>query len=181
MQSDQKSELKSQDRQAFLAALVRSHGRRLRRFLELRLGPASAEAPDLVQDVYLRLVRMPRHETIRSPQAYLFTVARNVLYEHRLGRSTAPQEVKMDEMLAEMESYVQDDAGSHADACQQLDRLDQALNGAPPKAYAAFVLQRRYGYTLEEIAVRLGVSRPMVKKYLARAVQQCRLHDTPVK
>jgi RNA polymerase sigma-70 factor (ECF subfamily) len=162
------------DKQAFVAALAKTHGYRLRRFLELKLRGASADAPDLVQDVYLRLLRMPRHETIRSPQAYLFTVARNVLHEHQLSRSVLPKAVEMNEVLAEMESYVQDDAGEHTDACHQLEQLDRALSGVSPRAYATFVLHRRYGYTLDEIAVQLGVSRPMIKKYLAKALQHCR-------
>src|ERR1043165_8917207 len=103
----------TENRQAFIAALARTHGSRLRRFLELKLRGASADASDLVQDVYLRLLRMPRHETIRSPQAYLFTVARNVLYEHRLSHSSAPKSVEMDEVLAEIEAYVQGDPGAY--------------------------------------------------------------------
>jgi len=39
---------------------------------------------------------------------------------------------------------------------------------------ATFVLHRRDGLTLEEIGKQLGVSRPMVKKYLAKALIQCR-------
>jgi RNA polymerase sigma-70 factor (ECF subfamily) len=166
----------TENRQAFIAALARTHGSRLRRFLELKLRGASADASDLVQDVYLRLLRMPRHETIRSPQAYLFTVARNVLYEHRLSHSAASKAVEMDEVLAEIEAYVQDDPAAYIDAVRQLEQFDQALSGVSPRAYATFVLQRRYGYTLDEIAEQLGVSRAMVKKYLARAVQHCRQH-----
>jgi DNA-directed RNA polymerase specialized sigma24 family protein len=36
------------------------------------------------------------------------------------------------------------------------------------------ILHCRDGWTLDEIAVRLGVSRSMVKKHLARAVLRCR-------
>jgi RNA polymerase sigma factor (sigma-70 family) len=166
----------AEDKQTFVAALVREHGQRLRRFLTLRLRHASADVPDLVQEVYMRLLRMPRHETIRSPQAYVFTVARNVLHEHRLSRSAIPEAVEMNDVLAEIESYAQDDPQMHIDACQQLDQLDRALQDISPKAYAAFVLHRRYGFTLEEIAAQFGVSRPMVKKYLAKAVVRCRQH-----
>jgi RNA polymerase sigma factor (sigma-70 family) len=173
--------MSTNEKQAFIAALARAHGLRLRRFLELRLRGASADAPDLVQDVYLRLLRMPRHETIRSPRAYLFTVARNVLHEHQLSRATAPKEVEMNEMLAEIEAYVQDDAQGYIDACRQLEEFDRALSGCPPRAYATFVLHRRYGYTLEEIAAQLGVSRGMVKKYLAKAVQHCRQYFAGVR
>ena len=48
-----------------------------------------------------------------------------------------------------------------------------------PNVHATFVLHRRDGMTLEEIAKQLGVSRPMVKKYLAKALLQCREHLEP--
>jgi RNA polymerase sigma-70 factor (ECF subfamily) len=38
----------------------------------------------------------------------------------------------------------------------------------------AFILHRRFGFTLEEIAEQLGVSRPMVKKYLVKALVHCK-------
>jgi RNA polymerase sigma factor (sigma-70 family) len=153
----------------------------LRRFLAGRLRNAPTEVPDLVQEVYLRLLRMPRHETIRSPQAYLFTVAHHVLYEHRLHQSATPEAVEMTDLLAEMESYVEEDATTSLDLRQRLERLDRALKEISPRAYATFVLHRRYGFTLEEIGAQLGVSRPMVKKYLASAVAHCRQHFDSVK
>jgi RNA polymerase sigma factor (sigma-70 family) len=169
------------DKQAFLTALERDHGQRLRRYLAARLRDATADVPDLVQEVYLRLLRMPRHETIRSPQAYLFTVAHHVLYEHRMHQSSVPEAVQMTDVLAEMESYVEDDPATHLDTRQRLEQLDQALQEISPRAYATFVLHRRYGFSLEEIAVQLGVSRPMVKKYLAKAVIHCRKRFDGVK
>jgi len=34
-----------------------------------------ADVPDITQEVYLRMLRVPNVESIRSPEAYLFTVA----------------------------------------------------------------------------------------------------------
>ena len=169
------------DKQAFVAALVRDHGQRLRRFLAARLRNATTDVPDLVQEVYLRLLRMPRHVTIRSPQAYLFTIAHHVLYEHRLHHSATPEAVQMTDVLAEIESYVEEDPATHLETHQRLEQLDNALKEISPRAYATFVLHRRYGYSLEEIAGQLGVSRPMVKKYLAKAVIHCRRRFDGVK
>ncbi len=161
-------------RRAFVSALVRDHGQRLRRFLAARLRNAAADVPDLVQEIYLRMLRMPEHEIIRSPQAYLFTVAQHVLYEHRMHQSATPESVQLTDLLAEMESYVEEDPATHFDLRQRLEELDSALKEISPRAYATFVLHRRYGYTLEEIGAQFGVSRPMVKKYLAKAVLHCR-------
>jgi len=127
-----------------------------------------------VQDVYLRLLPMPRRETIRNPQAYLFNVARNVLHEHRLSQSAAAHAIEMDEVLAGIEANVQEDPGAYADEGRQLEQFDQPLSRVSPPGYSTFVLQRRFGYTLDEIAEKLEVSRSMVKKYLAKAVQHCR-------
>jgi RNA polymerase sigma factor (sigma-70 family) len=169
------------DRQAFLAAIVHDHGQRLRRYLASRLRNAAAEVPDLVQEVYLRLLRMPKHETIRSPQAYLFTIAHNVLYEHRLSQSAIPEAVQMTDVIAEMEAYIAEDPAAQLENRQRLEELDRSLQEISPRAYATFVLHRRYGFSLEEIAEHFGVSRPMVKKYLAKAVIHCRQRFEGVK
>ncbi|MGH8277830.1 MAG: RNA polymerase sigma factor, partial [Steroidobacteraceae bacterium] len=50
---------------------------------------------------------------------------------------------------------------------------DRALGRLSPKARAAFVLQRRDGCTIDEIGLKLGISRGMVKKYLGKALIQC--------
>jgi len=169
------------DRQAFLTAIVRDHGQALRQYLASRLRNAAADVPDLVQEVYLRLLRMPKHEIIRSPQAYVFTIAHNVLYEHRLRRSDSPEAVRLTDVLAEMESYVAEDPAAQVDSRQRLEQLDRSLQEISPRAYATFVLHRRYGYSLDEIAEHFGVSRPMVKKYLAKAVIHCRQRFEGVK
>ena len=44
----------------------------------------------------------------------------------------------------------------------------------PVRCRRALILQRRDGWTYDEIAVELGVSRSMVKKYLRRALTLCR-------
>lgn len=166
--------MSSEDRKAFITAIDRDHGLGLRRYLASRLRNAAADVPDLVQEVYLRLLRMPKHETIRSPQAYLFTVAHNVLCEHRLRQSATPESVQMTEVLEGMEAYVAEDPATHLETRERIENLDRALREVSPRAYATFVLHRRYGYSLQEIATHFGVSRPMVKKYLAKAVIHCR-------
>src|SRR5688572_22934583 len=75
----------------FIAEMEQAHGRELRRFLASRLRNASADVPDLVQEIFLRLLRIKDHEAIRSPQAYLFTVASHVLREHTLRKSARPE------------------------------------------------------------------------------------------
>lgn len=162
------------DRHAFVAALAREQGRRLRRFVSSRLRSASSEVPDVVQEVYLRLLRVPEHESIRNPQAYLFTVARHVIYQHKLSGLASPESLDSAACLPELESLVDpDDPSETAEIRQRQDMLDRILRELSAKCRAAFILHRRHGYSLEEVGAQLGISRPMVKKHMAKALAHC--------
>jgi RNA polymerase sigma factor (sigma-70 family) len=164
----------AEDKKAFVATLVREHGKRLRRFLASRLRHVGDDAQDLVQEVYLRLLRIPHQESIRSPQSYMFTVAFHVLHQHKLTLADAPETIDPIALIAELDACSENDPALQFEARERLNQLDRILQELPRNAYVSFVLHRRYGFTLEEIASELGVSRAMVKKYMARAVAHCR-------
>jgi RNA polymerase sigma factor (sigma-70 family) len=166
--------LAAKDKQAFVTGLARDYGQRLRTFLAHRLRAAAAEAPDLMQEVYLRLLRVPSHETIRNPRAYLFTVALHVLHQHRLKMSAQPAEVDIEDVLSELEARDGENPATQLEVRQQLNEFDQALQRLPPQSYVVFVMHRRLGYSRDEIGQQLGLSQAMVKKHLARALAACR-------
>jgi RNA polymerase sigma factor (sigma-70 family) len=161
-------------KQALVADLERLHGKRLRRFLASRLRNGSADAADLVQEVYLRLLRMNHHETIRSSEAYLFTTAFHVLHQHVMHRSAMPEMVEITALIDQMAGTADTDPQQVAETEQYLVALQHALDRLPPKAQAVLVLHRRDGYTLDEIAEILGFSRANAAKYLAKALAHCR-------
>lgn len=160
--------------QSLVEALVASHGQQLRRFLLPRVRNV-ADVPDIVQEVYLRMMRVPNVESIRSPEAYLFTVAQHVVQQHTLKASAAPASVDLARLLAERDhgfSYADPALEVHAEQC--LERLQGGLDELSPKARATFLLSRRDGLSFDEIAVRLGTTRHMVKKYLMKALTKLR-------
>jgi RNA polymerase sigma-70 factor (ECF subfamily) len=162
------------DKQAFVADLERQHGQRLRRFLASRLRYGAADVEDLAQEVFLRLLRIEHHETIRSSESYLFMVAFHVLQQHLLRRAAAPEAVDIAALINEMESAPQHDPARQAEMQQQLQELQGALQGLPAKAQAVLLLHRRDGYSLDEIAAQLGFSRANAAKYLSKALLHCR-------
>lgn len=163
------------DQQAFVTSLANEHGQRLRRFLASRLRYAPNDVPDLIQEVYLRLLRIPEKDTIRSPQAYMFTIAFHVLHQYKLARAVAPEVVDPVALPVDVDGSGPDnDPATEFEVRERLGQLDQVLRELPEKAQISFLLHRQYGFTLEEIARQLGVSRAMVKKHLARAVAHCR-------
>ena len=156
-------------RQSFVSNIASRYGARLRRFLSQRLRNVS-DAPDLAQEVYLRLLRVEHHETIRSPEAYLFTVASHVLYQHTLRQSMTPVSVDISELFSELQLISNDDPAASVYLEQRLEHLQCSLKQLPPKVSTTLMLHRFAGLSIEEIGVHLGVSRPTAKKYLARAL-----------
>ena len=165
--------LPAKDAQALIEGLVASHGDQLRRFLLARVRNI-ADVPDITQEVYLRMLRVPNVESIRSPEAYLFTVAQHVLQQHTLKVAALPS-AELEKVLSTQASVSHADPALEVVAAQCLDRLQETLEKLSPNARAVFMLSRRDGLSFDEIAVRLGCSRPMVKKYLMKALLQFRL------
>lgn len=153
---------------AFVEELATRHGQKLRRFLRSRVRN-SADIPDIVQEVFLRLLRIPNHETIRAPEAYVFTVANHVAQQHSL-KSTAV--VELSDGLPEVRAV--SDPALEVVAQQCVELLDRALLQLSPKAQATFLLHRRDGKSMDEISQELGISRPMAKKYLVKTLVRFR-------
>jgi RNA polymerase sigma-70 factor (ECF subfamily) len=141
----------------------------------------AADVSDLVQEVFLRLMRVERHESIRNPEAYVMTVAGHLLHQHTLRSAAAPKSLSAVDVFVDLQTAIETDPVAQLDAQRRLAQLDLALEQLAPNVHATFVLHRRDGMTLEEIAKQLGVSRPMVKKYLAKALFECREYLEPEK
>ena len=163
----------AQDLQTLVSELAASHGPRLRRFLLARVRN-TADVPDIVQDVYLRMLRIPQIESIRSPEAYLFTVAHHVLQQYTLRQAQIPPLVDLAGMLEPPLATSDADPVLEVGAQQCLEDLQQALDLFTPKVRATFMLHRRDGLSFDEIGMKLGISRPMVKKNLIKALMQFR-------
>ncbi len=162
----------TEDKQAFVATLATQHGRRLRRFLAARLQNA-ADVPDLAQEVFLRMLRVQSHETIRTPEAYLLTIAAHVIHQHALRKAAAPEAADLFDSLADAEWFARPDPSEWLETRQNFDALVRALSELPRNMQACFILQRLYGYSLDEIAAKVGIARSTVKKYLVRALTHC--------
>lgn len=143
----------------------------LTRHLARRLGSA-AHAADAVQDTYLRLMEQ-RLPAVRDPQSYLRVVARNVAYDHATRDRRHGSRAETPDELPDLPSAdpLPDAVLHHR---RRLERLAEALNDLPPACRTAFILNRMEGMDHAGIAERLGVSRSMVEKHIARALSHCR-------
>src|ERR1700751_6027558 len=84
-------------KRGFVERLFAEHGRPLQAYLYRRLKTKS-EAPDLAQEVYLRMLRVSDPESIRNPQLYLYTVASNLVKEHAVLERRQAKRVDLDDV-----------------------------------------------------------------------------------
>jgi len=157
-----------EDKNQAIARLAARQGLRLRHFLRRRVRNA-ADVPDLMQEVFLRLLRVRNHESIRNPEAYLMTIAQ----QHRLD-VVRENSVDFEEVLADLRSCSAADPVLELTAEQCREKLEEALQRMAPRVQATFLLHRRDGLTTDQVSERLGISRPMAKKYLVKALVQFR-------
>lgn len=120
------------------------------------------------------MLRVDRHESIRSPEAYLFTVARHVLHQHASRASAEHSTVDIAEVVAELHALAGDEPTAKAESAEGIARLESMLKELPPRVGAALVMHKVFGYTVQEIGDEFGVTRETAKKYLARAAEHCR-------
>jgi RNA polymerase sigma-70 factor (ECF subfamily) len=162
----------------FVEKLFAEHGGALQRYIYRRIRTKS-EAPDLSQEVYVRMLRVSDTEAIRNPQLYLYTVASNLIKEHavreqRLAARPEPEEASVEERLGDLPPL-----DSQAESSQIVEHLSAVLGQIPARWRTALILQYRYGLTYQQIGERLGVSPNMVKKYLAQGLSHCRRGMAP--
>ena len=165
----------SETKRSFVAAIEKAHSVELRRFLVARLRNR-ADLPDLVQEIYLRVLRLKDHEAIRNPQAYLYTIASHVLHQYTLRCTAAPQTMDPLEVVNALQSATAADPAEEADIEQRMEILGRALEDYSPRAHAVLMMYRCEGLTLKEIGGRLGVSSVMARKYLMSAIKYCHQH-----
>jgi len=157
---------------AWVEGVVHRNDRDLKRYLAQRV-TSPADAEDLAQEIYLRLLRIERKDLIRSPEALLFRMASHAVYEWRLlARNRMPHS---ESALEALES-AQGEPASDLWQAELARALSTALDQLSPTCRAAVVLHRREQLTYSEVGLRLGISVGMVKKHLSQGVAFCRQH-----
>lgn len=147
----------------------------LHRFLRRELRRAE-DVEDLVQEVYLRLIRLASSERIRFPKAYVFRVAFNVLYEFKHRRRAS--RVDFDSAAAERAAEVMADEATTPDERYEQDRqrsqIEQLLGKLPAMQQAVLIMTTREGMSYQEVAQRLGISPSTARVHLYRATSWLR-------
>jgi RNA polymerase sigma-70 factor (ECF subfamily) len=142
----------------------------LRRFLIGRAAVPAAEAEDLAQEVFLRLLRYDRAELVEHPQAYLYRVARNVAAEWSMrARNRYSHDSRW--LSGLLEEELPEHQASRAEVQVQLER---AIATLPPRQRQVLKLRFEDGLDHVAIAERLGITSRVVKRSLIASYAKLR-------
>ena len=156
-------------KRARIADWVRRWNADLTRFVERRVR-MRADAQDLAQEVYLRLLRTNQIDLIEEPQAYLYRMASNVAAEWRMrARESKPHSADELDLLLETRT-----PELHLNEAQDQARFHGALDSLDVMVRAVIFLKLREGMTNEEIAHHLGVTKRMVRRHLVTGYAELR-------
>lgn len=157
---------------SFPSAAVTAMSRRFRpalmAYFMRRLGGDYPRSEDLTQEVFVRLLAMPKKD-LDTPEAYLFQIASNLIRDH--GRRF---KVRQDYTKS-----LSEDALGHVDrldaerivlARENIGRVVSLLDTLPERTRAVFILFRLESMSRKIIADAFGISLSAVDKHLRKAL-----------
>lgn len=157
-----------EDERQALAAISSSFRPSLSRFFERRVKERS-EIEDLVQEVFLRLVRRGGVNNVDRIGGYIFETAASVLNDRlRYRRSRASDAHGLFD--GEQHAGVDFAPDRVLDGQERLRLASAALLELPERTRHVFVLRRIEGMRYQDVAERLGMSVSAAEKHMQRAL-----------
>ncbi len=154
------------DAQSLIERLYRTQAPRLRRRLDIRLA-CPDEAHDLVQDAFARLAGANGLNNLRTPEAFLNRIVRNLLIDR--GRRLVHRAIHLP-IDEEIELAVPPLQHAELELAQMKQRYREAVAQLPPRMREVFQLHRVDGLAYKEIAARLAISTRTVEWHMAEAI-----------
>lgn len=136
-------------------------------FFLRRIGNHS-EAEDLTQDVFTRLIAMPR-DRMDNPDAYIFQIAANLLRD-RYRRDKVRKDYQWGVATSEGVGVETLDPDRVLAGREALGQVSQVLRDLPERTRTIFILYRIESVKKRDIADGFGISISAVDKHLMKAM-----------
>lgn len=159
--------------QSLFVAAFRQYHTSLLRYLRHRVN-SDADARDIAQEAYFRLLRYRENQDLQSLRALLFRIATN-LVGMRVRIARTHRWADHQSLDAEYALPANEPSFEQQVFCeQQLNRLMAVVKALPAKCQQVFILSRFHDMGYPEIAARCGISEKMVEKHIMKALAICR-------
>lgn len=143
------------------AANYRAYARKLTR--------DAAEAEDLVQEAYAKVLGVPDWRRLERPERFVLAIIRNLAFERlRRAKVVGIRQIGVLEMEALPDPAP--DAYAVASAREELLRVIEAVDRLPEQCRRVVTLRKMEGLSPSQIAVRLNLSISTVEKHLAKGL-----------
>lgn len=168
---------------AAVSILFREHNRTLVGYLTARLR-SEQEAKEVAQEAYVRLLELQDPGTPSLLRAYLFKTATNLAIDRLRHRKVQHRSEEQPELFGDLSATRGElnDPAKLLLAREQADQLLGYVQELPIKCQHVLNLHRFEGLPQHEVAVRVGISERMVRRYVTYAMVYChlRLDGMPV-
>jgi len=130
------------------------------------------EVEDVVQEAFVKVIEANRKREIKTLRGYLFRTTRNIALKqiekksHKLTDTIG--DALPDSILLQSPS-LEDEFESR----QRFELFCRAVRELPVKGRRVFVLRRVYGYSQQEIADEMGITKKTVEAHLSKAISRC--------
>jgi RNA polymerase sigma factor (sigma-70 family) len=153
----------------WVADSVMPHEAKVRAWLS-RSRMSQEDIDDVIQEAYCRLSSLDGFEAIDRPDAYFFSIARNLLASQmRRARIVRIEAVAEIEALAPFDEAPSPER--EASARIELDRVRALVAALPERVRRIFEMRKIEGLPQREIAERLGLTESMVENDGAKGVR----------
>lgn len=156
---------------ANLRTLYSDHHSWLNGWLRSKLGNA-ADAADLAQDTFVRLLNRSELLELKAPRAFLRTVARGLVIDH--WRREELERAYL-EALAHVPEHETPSPESRELVFELLENIARMLDGLKPNVRRAFLFAQCEGMPYKQIAEYMGISLRSVERHVADALYHCYL------
>jgi RNA polymerase sigma factor (sigma-70 family) len=130
----------------------------------------SADVEDLTQDVFVRLAGPSAQAELLKPDAFVFTLARNLVRDRARRLHTRAASMSVDVADIDNLSCERPTPEQSLELTQRLLQVERALAALKPNTREAFELHRVHGNSYAEIALHMSISVSMVEKHIMAAI-----------
>lgn len=136
------------------------------RYFRRKVGDEAA--PDLVQEVFVRIAGGRQTESLINPPGYVRRIARNLLIDRARRKAVA------DAVVVPLEPHHDRGVAAEQDgileAAQLLAQYESAIQSMTEKTRRVYLLHRVEDMSYREIHLRLGISIATVEYHMMRAI-----------